>query len=136
VHGACTWPFLNVLNDSSLFPTTAQTRSISSAEILISDLFLPDVDFPQYFVIAIPKLPVELFNTMVATCKNHRCEALFRMVTELKSEGMLLRCFLENGCVDYTRLRTRDDFEGLEDREVFTIRPRSAADSDRASCST
>src|SRR6266508_6775138 len=34
--GACTWPFPAVLNDSSLFPMTAQKRSISSGRNLMN----------------------------------------------------------------------------------------------------
>jgi hypothetical protein len=42
---------------------------------------------------------------------------------------MLMAWFLENGCTDYPRLQNRDDFEGLEEREIFAIRPCSAVDS-------
>jgi hypothetical protein len=44
--------------------------------------------------IAIPKLPVEAFNIIVATCRNlvDRCEALFRMVkSERDAYGMVPR---------------------------------------------
>ena len=83
-----------------------------------------DIDLRQHFVVSVLKLPVELFDALIATLCEFvdGCGAHRRFVFKVEWQwDRNVTTFLKDGSVDTSRRRRVHDFDRLEPLFVRTV---------------